>query len=150
MSDTIKIQKIFNNLAAAYRLIVAGATYYRTIVTVTDSRPKPFEVSECPAINLVEDETAFLEIGTEAPYDRQNIETMIEVNLSVAGETIAQVREHIADIYKSTGANITLGGYSINISPMGHQIIREQDNQTITGVKIRLKVLYQTGLFQES
>lgn len=150
MSDTIKEHKIVTLLVAAFTGITTGAGYYRTVKTVEDSRPAPFSDYELPAITVDEEEVELMELGIGHPYAKQKSKMTVNVKLSFKVDTMEEAREHVADIYKAAGADITLGGYCYNIIPQGHRYIRQQDESIATGVIITLQIFYETDLFQES
>lgn len=146
---SIKRQDIIDRLKTALA-ITAGETYHRTITTVDEFRTKPLEASELSAVIVREVSDVTLSQGIESPHNRQYHHLTVELELVTNGLTMAQVRQHIADIYKAVGTDTTLGGYCVDVDPISDNIQVDQEELKVQGAIITIRILYQTALFQES
>jgi len=146
-----KRQQIIDYVKTALSAIEAGATYYRTITTVDEHRAIPLEETELPAVivrDLADDILA--PEGMASTYNRNYHSLTLTLELVTNDETMAEVRQHLADIYKAIGTDHTLGGYAITCDPVGDKIQVDQQEMKIQGAIITIKVLYQTRVWQET
>jgi len=104
---------------------------------VYEWRVKPLTMTTLPALAYRDVETDIELI--EAHRNRLNIEIEILNNSS-----IIDMRKMIADVYKAIGVDIQWGGLALNTYPRGDRIIREQEEQTITGAVINIIIEYRT------
>jgi len=74
----------------------------------------------------------------------------IEINIITQGGTsITDIRKMLGDVYKAIGTDVRWGGLAIlTEQPNNDEIQSEQQERKITGVSIRLQIIYDSPLWE--
>mgnify|MGYP001423093616 CR=1 FL=1 len=118
-------------------ITVANGYNFNLGNNIYEWRIRPLAMATLPALVYRDVETDIELI--EAHRNRLNIE--IEI---ISNSSIVDIRKMIADVYKAIGVDIQWGGLALNTYPRSDRIMREQEEQTITGAIINIIIEYRT------
>ncbi len=100
--------------------------------------PRVIEPGELPAANVrdMDDSIAI----DSAPFDSH----MLSVEIDVAANGVAAIRQAVYDVYKAIGTDPTLGGLAIDTQLQGDSLVLDQNESLVVGATISIAVMFRT------
>jgi len=103
--------------------------------------------NEIPGIVFRDVQNVKIEGGPVA-YFRWGLNIEIDI-ITQGGTSIADIRKMLGDVYKAIGTDHSWGGLAIlTEQPNNDEIQSEQQERKITGVSIRLQIIYDSPLWE--